>query len=77
VARQKRKPRKPADGQAAKPVKTSVNLSAQAHKALGIACIEEGQDRSRLVETLIMERYRGYYVAHRGRGETGEDVAAA
>jgi hypothetical protein len=59
------------------PIKTAVNLSVEAHKLLGVAVLDTGRDRSQIVNALILEHCKGYYIGRRGQGETSEDEAAA
>jgi hypothetical protein len=59
------------------PIKTAVNLSPEAHKLLAVNVIATGRDRSEIVNGLILEHCRGYYISRRGHGDNGEEVAAA
>jgi hypothetical protein len=77
MERKRRAAKEPTNGEAKKVVKTAVNLSPKAHKILSVAAVESGKGRSRILNDLILEVYRGYYIGRRAPGETGEDIAAA
>ncbi len=69
---------KPVEGVKPKKVKSTIHLSVEADQRLDIHCTMMGFDRSALVEKLINESLRRYYVSDRGGKENSSngDVGA-
>ena len=65
---------KGATRQAATKIKVTFHISVEADQRLDIHRTMMGLDRSELVEKLINEHLRRYFVSDRG-GQPGEDVA--
>jgi hypothetical protein len=72
----KRPAAKAASGHDEKKVKATIHLSSEADKRLSIHAICMNMDRSELVEFLIVNHLKRYYVSDRG-GEVASGDAAA
>jgi hypothetical protein len=72
----KRPAAKAATGQVAGKCKATIHLSSEADKRLSIHATMMDMDRSELVEYLIMNHLKRYYVSDRG-GEVASGDAAA
>jgi hypothetical protein len=58
--------------QSASKVKSTIHLTLEASQRLDIHCTMMGLDRSALVEKLISENLRRYFVSDRGGSDVGD-----